>query len=139
LFDLSAGEITQPVRIPGAKLTVVAQVTEVLPAGVKPLDSTIKEQIKIAVAKRKAIEVLAPKAKELRAMLSPGDDLSKLSSVDSNYKATVVITSPAESAPGLGTEYAVNNAAFAMKPGEISQPIKGENGYYIIKLLDLKP
>jgi parvulin-like peptidyl-prolyl isomerase len=46
---------------------------------------------------------------------------------------------PAESTGGLGTEYAVNNAAFGMKPGDISQPIEGDAGYYIIKLLDMKP
>ncbi|MDP4235460.1 MAG: peptidylprolyl isomerase, partial [Bacteroidota bacterium] len=139
VFDLSAGDITQPVRIPSARLSVVAQVTEVIPEGVKPLDSLLKEQIKNAVAKRKSIEALAPKAKELRAMLSPGDDLSKLGSVDSLYKPIQVVMGPAESTPALGTEYAVNNAAFTLKPGEISQPIEGENGYYIVKLIELRP
>ena len=139
IFDLSSGDITQPVRIPNAHLTVVAQVTDVMPQGVKPLDSTVKEQIKIAVAKRKSVEALAAKAKELRAMLAPGDDLSKISAVDSMYRPMTVTMGPAESVQGLGTEYAVNNAAFAMKAGEISQPFPGENGYYIIKVLDLKP
>jgi peptidyl-prolyl cis-trans isomerase D len=139
LFDLSSGDITQPVRIPSAHLVVVAQVTEVIPEGVKPLDSLIKEQIKISIAKRESVKALAPKAKELRAMLGLGDDLSKLSSVDSNFRPTQVTFGPAESAPGLGTEYAINNAAFAMKPGEISQPIEGEGVYFIIKLLELKP
>jgi rRNA maturation endonuclease Nob1 len=139
LFDLSSGDITVPVRIPTARLTVVAQVTDALPEGVKPLDSLMKEQIKVAIAKHKSIEALASKAKELRAALSPGDDLSKLTSLDSNYRPTQVSMGPAESTPGVGTDYAVNNVAFAMKVGEISQPIEGEGGYYIIKLIDLKP
>jgi parvulin-like peptidyl-prolyl isomerase len=139
LFELSSGDITQPVRIPNAKLLVVGQVSEVLPEGTKPLDSVIKDQIKGAIAKRKAVEAMAQKAKELRAMLNSGDDLSKLMSVDSNYKPVNIVTGPAESTPGLGTEYAVNNAAFAMKPGEISQPIEGTEGFYIIKLSSLKP
>jgi parvulin-like peptidyl-prolyl isomerase len=139
MFDLSSGDISQPVKIPGAHITIIAQVTEVLPEGVKPLDSAIKEQVKIAVAKRKTVEALAARAKELRSMLSAGDDLTKLSAMDSSLKPTMVSFGPAESAPGLGTEYAINNAAFAMKPGEISQPIQGDNGYYIIKVLDIKP
>lgn len=139
LFELSAGDITQPVRIPNARLTIVAQVTEALPEGVKPLDSLIKEQIKMTIAKRKSIEALAPKVKELRATLSPVDDLSKLISIDSNYRPTQTSFGPAESISGVGTDYAVNNAAFALKIGDISQPIEGETGYYIIKLLDLKP
>lgn len=139
VFELSAGEITQPVRIPNMHLIAVAQITEVIPAGVKPLDSTIKEQIKRSLVKRKAIEALAPKAKELRAKLNAGDNLSKVTALDSAYRPVQVTFGPAESAPNLGTEYAVNNAAFAMKQGEISQPIEGENGYYIIKVLDIKP
>jgi len=82
---------------------------------------------------------MAAKAKELRAMLSPGDDLSKITASDSTIKSSQTTFGPAESAPGFGTEYAVNVAAFSMKPGEISQPIEGENAYYIIKLIDLKP
>jgi len=139
LFDLSAGDITQPVRIPNSHVTVVAQISEVLPAGVKPLDTLLRDQIKQTLAKRKTIEALAPRAKELRAMLNPGDDLSKLSSVDSMLKPIPVTMGPAESTPGSGSDYVVNNAAFSMKPGEISQPLQGENGYYIIKLMDLKP
>jgi len=139
VFDLSAGDITDPVKIPNAHLIVVGQVTEVLPEGVKPLDSTMKDQIKGAIAKRKSIEDLAARAKQLRSSLSPGDDLSKLMAMDSTLRPTVISMGPAESASGLGTEYAVNNTAYAMKQGEISQPIEGESAYYIIKLLDLKP
>jgi peptidyl-prolyl cis-trans isomerase D len=139
IMTLSAGDITQPIRIPSAKLIVVAQVTEVVAEGYRPLDSNISSQIKTTLAKRKAVEDLAAKAKELRSKLSAGDDLGKLAAIDSNYKPFQVSAGPAESVGGLGTEYAVNNAAYAMKPGEISQPIEGESGYYIIKLIDLKP
>ena len=139
MFELSSGDISQPVRIPNAHFTVVAQVTDVMQQGIKPLDSTLKEQIKATVAKRKSIEALATKAKELRSMLSPGDNFSKITAVDSTIRPSTTTFGPAESAPGLGTEYAVNNVAFTMKPGEISQPIQGENGFYIIKLLDIKP
>jgi peptidyl-prolyl cis-trans isomerase D len=139
LFDLSAGDITQPVRIPGGHITVVGQVTEVVPKGVKPLDSLIKEQIKTTLAKRKSVEALAPRAKELRAMLAPGDDLSKLSAVDSTLKSMQTTFGPAESAGAIGSDYSVNNAAFSMKVGEISQPIQGDAGYFIIKLMDLRP
>lgn len=138
LFELSAGDITAPVRIPAAKLVVVAQVTESQAEGIKPLDSLIKDQIKNVIAKRKAIEAMAPRAKEIRGMLNPGDDLAKIGAVDTNLKPFTVSAGPAESVGGLGTEYSVNIAAFNMKPGEISQPIMGDAGYYIIKLLDLK-
>ncbi len=139
VFDLSTGDITDPVKIPNAKIIVVGQLTEILPEGVRPLDSLLKEQIKNILVKRKAVEDLAGRAKQLRDMLSPGDDLSKLSASDSTLKPSIVSMGPAESVAGLGTEYTVNNAAYAMKVGEISQPIQGEAGYYIIKLLAMKP
>ncbi|MEP7235341.1 MAG: peptidyl-prolyl cis-trans isomerase, partial [Ignavibacteriota bacterium] len=75
---------------------------------------------------------------DLRSKLAPGDDLSKLTAFDSTLRPSQITFGPAESAPGLGTEYAVNNAAFSMKPGEISQPIQGENGYFIFKLIDIR-
>ena len=139
IFDLSAGDITDPVRIPSARLLVVGQVVEVLPEGVKPLDSMMRDQIKGVIAKRKSIEDLAGKAKQLRGMLSAGDDLTKLMATDSTLKPSIISMGPAESAAGLGTEYAVNNAAYGMKVGEISQPIEGENAYYIFKVLEMKP
>lgn len=34
----------------------------------------------------------------------------------------------------IGTDYALSYAVMKMKPGEISKPIKGIKGYYIVKL-----
>jgi peptidyl-prolyl cis-trans isomerase D len=137
-FDASKGDISQVVKVPAARMQVVAQLTDITPAGSKPLED-VKEQIRSELAKRLRVESMAGKAKELRNMLQPGDDLFKIATVDSMYKPITVSMGPAESVGGLGTEYAVNIAAYKMKPGEISQPIKGDNGYYIIKLLSFTP
>lgn len=139
LFELNAGDITTAVRMANSKLTVVAQVTEAYPKGTRPLDEDLKKMIKNQVARQKMVESVAPKAKELRAMIGAGDGLEKLASADSNLRPFNVTMSPGEATAQLGSEYAVNTVAFyKMKVGEISQPVKGEGAYFIVKLLDLK-
>ncbi len=138
IFEAKKGEVSSPMTIAAAHMMIVAQVTDVQPEGVKPLDE-VKEQIRMMVARRKRVDAAAPEAKQLRAMLGPNDDLSKLAASDSSLKMQQATIGPAESAPGIGTEYAINSAAYSLKPGEISQPIRGENAYYIVKLISLAP
>jgi peptidyl-prolyl cis-trans isomerase D len=139
VMGLSKGDITEPVKIDAVKGIIVAEVIEVIAKGVNPLDDNIKSGIKQKIAKRKLIESLQPKAKELRALVGPGEGVDKIALQDSNYKPIMLSFGPAESVSGLGTEYAVNTTAFRMKPGEVSEPIKGENGYYIVQLIALNP
>jgi hypothetical protein len=140
VLTLSPGDITEPFKAGALKAYIVAQVTENVPKGVNPLDQDIKARIKHVIAKRLVIESLAPKAKELRAMIGPGDGLEKLASVDSIFAPKVLTMGPGESVSGLGTEYVVNDEAYTrMKIGDISQPLKGENGYYIIQLVAMNP
>ncbi len=140
ILDLGVGDISEPVKIPGAKIIVVAQVTESVPKGYQPLEGEVKRSIQSAVTRQKMVESVAAKAKQLRGMIGAGEGLEKLASVDTNYKIISVTMGPGESTQELGEEYAVNTAAFyQLKPGEISQPIKGSNAYYIVKLVDLRP
>ena len=139
ILELKVGDITEPVKVNQVGATVVAQVVEDIPKGVVPMDDKIKDYIKKTLSRRKFVASAAAKAKQLRAMISPGESLEKLGSVDSNYKPKIITMGPAESVAGLGTEYAVNTAAFALKPGETSAPIKGESAYYIIQLMSIAP
>lgn len=139
ILELSNAEITEPVKLPSVKGTVVAQVTETIAKGVATLEGDIIMSIKSRIARVKLVESLGVKAKELRALIGPGEGVDRIGLSDSNYAPKLLTFGPAESVGGLGTEYAVNTAAFRMKPGEVSQPIKGENGYYIVQLIALNP
>jgi peptidyl-prolyl cis-trans isomerase D len=138
LFQASKGDISQPFKLSAQQYLLVAQLTDIAPAGPKPLDE-VKPQIVQELAKRKAVASLAPRAQQLRAMLQPGADLSQVVTAtgDSTLKPITVKIGPAESVSGIPTaEYVVNNWAYDQaKPGDISQPLKGQNGYYIVKLL----
>jgi len=134
VFDASKGDISEPIKIPAGNLFVVSQLVDIFPAGVKQLDD-VKDQIRATLARQMRVAAIASKAQSLRGMLQPGDDLAKLKSSDTTLRVDTVTLGPAESVPQIGgTEYAVNIAAFKLKPGEISQPIKGENAYFIVKL-----
>jgi parvulin-like peptidyl-prolyl isomerase len=138
VFSADVGDISKPFKIRGAKMTVVAQLTEIQPKGFKPFEE-VKDPIKAELAKSKWVETAAARAKALRAQLMPGDPMDKLAAQDSNLRPLVLAIGPAESVGVLGTEYVVNIAAYQMKPGEISQPLKGDNAYYIVKLVGINP
>jgi peptidyl-prolyl cis-trans isomerase D len=138
VFEAKKGEISQPMTIAAAHMTIVMQLSDVQPEGLKTVEE-VKDQIKTEVARRKRIESVAGQAKQLRATLQPGDDLGKLGLNDSTLRSKQVVVGPAESVMGIGEEYGINNAAFSMKPGEISQPIRGQTGYFIVKLISSAP
>jgi peptidyl-prolyl cis-trans isomerase C len=76
-------------------------------------------------------------AKEIRARLDKGEkfeDLAKQYSLDASkdYGGDLGYFSAPEMVPEF------SNAAFALKPGEISQPVKTDRGWHIIKLEDRK-
>jgi parvulin-like peptidyl-prolyl isomerase len=139
VLTLSPGDITEPFKAQALKATIVAQVTENIPKGTAPLDADLKLRIRHTLAHKKLIESLQAKAKELRAMVGPGEGLDKLRSIDSTYSPKMLTMGPGESVSGLGTEYIVNTTAYQLKTGEVSQPLKGDNGYYIIQLVAINP
>lgn len=141
IFGAKKGDISAPMKIADAKATIVAQLTDIQEAGPQPLEQ-VKAQIKSAVVQRKAVALVAAKAQKARAAIGPNGDLAAASSAigDTSAKPITLTMGPAESVSGLPQgEYVVNTAAFAMKPGQVSEPLRGENGYYIAKLIEVKP
>ncbi len=139
IFKLSPGDISEPIKIPQAKVITVMEVIEDVPKGTRPLDDQGKTQIRQLLAQRKAVDAMEQTAKSLHAMIGPGESLDKLGAVDTNYKPKVVTMGPAEGTMAFQTDYVVNNTAFALKPGEISQPLKGDNAWYIVQGVSVAP
>jgi len=87
--------------------------------------------------KEKDAEVLK-QAEALVAQASKGDDFEKLAKKNSDDKAT------ADKGGDLGyfkkgdMTKPFEEAAFAMKPGDISKPVKSQFGWHIIKVEDVK-
>ncbi len=137
VFTAEKGEISSATKLPVMGRLLVGQVADIIPAGPKTFEAA-KEEIRGKVAKRMAVEALVPKAKQAREMIGSTADLNRGAS-DSNNRPFIVAMGPAESVNGIPTDYIVNNTAYSMKQGEVSQILKGENGIYIIKLLQMNP
>ncbi len=78
------------------------------------------------------------KAEAMVEKINKGEDFEKLAKKVSEDKAT------AEKGGDLGyfkkgdMVKPLEDAAFALKPGEISQPVKSQLGWHIIKVEDVK-
>jgi peptidyl-prolyl cis-trans isomerase D len=134
-FESSKGDISQPFKLQSAHAILVAQLTDIIPPGPKPLEE-VKSQIAEVLALRKAVASLEPRAQQVRAIVGPAGDLSAAAASDPSLAPITVLMGPAESVNGLPTgEYVVNNWAYSAQPGTVSPPLKGEHGYYIAKLV----
>ena len=105
---------------------VVAGLKEVLPKGLPEL-AQIKEQIALEVTNRKKSELIAERIKgknleEVSAMFGLSVENANGIPLSSNF------------IPGIGNEPKVVARAFAIKQGEVSAPVKGSNGVYLVRV-----
>ncbi len=138
IFDASKGDISQPMKMTQQKFLLVAQLTEIIPAGPQPL-AEVKERVAGEVAKRKAVASVAARAAQLHTIAAANNDIDAIAAQtgDSTLRRVEVMMGPAESVNGLPyAEYVINNWAFSAKPGELSPALKGNSGYYIAKLIE---
>lgn len=105
--------------------------------GVKSFDE-VKEQIKQSVIKEKKYEILRKKAEEARKKIPQGQTLDYLKSIDTSIviNQTGLFNYGQFVGGGVGRDFAFNFTAFKLKVGEISQPVKGNRGYYLIELVN---
>jgi peptidyl-prolyl cis-trans isomerase D len=107
---------------------VIAALTGITEAGIAPLEE-VKAQVDLAVRKEKKAEVLAQKLKD-----AASNDLTTLAQkVNSEVKEASNVNFTMFSVPGLGMEPAVVGTATSIAQGKISDPVKGNNGVYVLK------
>jgi peptidyl-prolyl cis-trans isomerase C len=82
-------------------------------------------------------EALA-KAQEVRKKIQGGGDFAALALTESDDTATAANGGDLGSRKKGQNLPAVEEAAFALKPGELSEPVKSQLGYHLIKLEDRK-
>jgi parvulin-like peptidyl-prolyl isomerase len=137
LFDSKVNGISEPVK--GSGNIYIYQVIEKKPAGFQNFDSIKVSIIKPKVINEKKFGVLMGIAKDLEGKIQGGDIMS-LKSVAPQYVYEQIDSfSVAKPNPKIGQDYAVSNTVFNMKDGEISKPIKGTRGVYIVKVNSITP
>lgn len=133
-FKNKVGKVSEV--FPTAQGYIVAKISDATEAGFKTFDE-VKETIKQAVIKEKKYEILKKKAEEMRKKIPAGQGLDYLRNLDTN----IVITQTGQFnygqfvGGGVGRDFAFNFATFKLKVGEVSEPVKGNRGYYLIELV----
>jgi peptidyl-prolyl cis-trans isomerase D len=136
-FDAKLNEISDPFTLPAGY--VVATVAEIKPAGVRPFDE-VKESLRPAVLRKKKIQRAMEIARDARAKLAPGDSLSVLEKTTPGIRVGDTGPFTADgSIPGIGRDPAFLGAAEVLQPGIVSNPVEGQRGAYLIKVLSRTP
>lgn len=125
-FDSEKGAVSDPIEIGNSFM--VAVISNVRPKGVLPMDAA-KAEITAEVIKQKKAERLisdlgnytdiTAAAKALNSEVMPAQD---------------VYFSSASMPGGLGREMSVLGSAFALKQGEVSKPITGNRGVFVVQV-----
>ena len=126
-FEAKKGELSDILEF--GNRYVIARLDEVREEGIAPLDQVYGE-VESAVRNEKKADYLV---KEFGNM----DKTKSLEELGTQYKIQVKSAENANftsmSIPGIGVEPAVSAALAVVPEGQISDPIKGKNGIYIIR------
>ncbi len=117
---------------------VVYQLIDIKKAGTKPLNQ-LKQIITSRVRREKQFEKAENVAMSLRQRIQSPEDFERIAASDSLKIKTTDFFSLDGSIPGIGRDVQFNGAAFSLSEKEVSHPVKGARGYYIIRMEQKQP
>ena len=136
-FNGSLNDISKALTIPDG--VGVFKITSVREEGVQSLDA-IRSTVESKVRREKKLQRVRAEAEKMLAAVKQGEDLTAAAA---SFPGTVTNRTgafkPTDAPAGVGRDQAFVGAALALKPGEVSQPVEGSRGYYVIKLLSESP
>jgi peptidyl-prolyl cis-trans isomerase D len=107
---------------------IVATLTTIRKKGDTPLED-VKEQIRPLVVNRKKADLLANRISDLNAQ-----GIEQIASGMNQKVDSVSVSYASRNLPGFGSEYELIGAIFALEPGKVSKPIKGNNAVFVVKV-----
>lgn len=134
-FDMKPGEIAGPLRASRGFVfeTLVSKQDPYVPK----LDE-VKERVRDEVVKTKAREIATTKAAELAAKLKGAGDFEKAAKAAGVEAKTTDLIARDSPIPDLGVAPTVEDKAFSLPVGAVSEPIATDTGTAVIKVLDKK-
>ncbi len=132
-FEMKQGEVAGPIRASRGFVfeTLVARQDPYVPK----LDE-VKERVRDEVIKQKAAELSRQKAAEIAAKLKAAPDFEKAAKAAGFEAKTTELITRDSPIPDLGVAKAVEEAAFRLPLGAVSDPIQTDNGTAIIKVVE---
>ncbi len=117
---------------------IVVSVTKIVPKGYRPLES-VKQVIVNRLRLEKAKELAKDFMLKFKDRVKAGEPFKQIAASDPThrlrYNETGYFTINS-AVPGIGYSVEFNATAFSLKPGEVSDLVGTDRGYYYIKLLD---
>ncbi|MBU2636762.1 MAG: hypothetical protein KJ963_06725, partial [Bacteroidetes bacterium] len=97
----------------------------------------LEETLRPRVLREKKMQLLKAKVEEFRKQIPDKEDLRTLGA---KHPEWIISTSgpftPAGGIPGIGRDLMLIGSVQALNVGDISKPIEGMRGYYIVKMLE---
>ncbi len=133
-FSSEVGDVIEPIELKFYGI-ILAQVTGKKQAGITSLEDK-KEEIKQILIKRKQLDILKNQAEQLYQKVKNLADLDLARSLDSSINVIIANAyKPSSVVPGLSKDPVLTQKIMQGKIG-INEPIRGENGYYIIQIIN---
>lgn len=133
-FDSDLNDLSDIFKVPSGY--IVAYVSEVVKEGVKKFED-VQKTIKPLVLKEKKFEKAKGIADKVYSQLKSGSlQMENASSVNPiiRFDTTGTIT-PVQAVPKVGRDYVFNDELMKQPLNKISEPFKGQRGYFIVKVL----
>jgi peptidyl-prolyl cis-trans isomerase D len=132
-FNNSVGWISEPAR--SGENLIVFRISEIQKSGFKPL-ADVKPAITRILEKQYQKEMAEKKASEIMGKIQSGVDF-KMAAHENNQEINETDYFTLQgNVEKVGRDPKFSGTAFGLTPGEISQPVESNRGYYIIQLLD---
>jgi peptidyl-prolyl cis-trans isomerase D len=138
-FNEEKGSITDPVNLNNFGITV-ARVSEVIPKGLPNLD-LVRQEVEYIYKNKLKKDVLKERAQKIYDKVSQSGDFQDAKDIDKNAIVNKVTNTKNNGfISGVqGRENVVTSAAHNMQVNEISKPIRGNTGYFIVRTLSKTP
>ena len=132
-FEMNTGEAAGPIRTPRG--FVFQSLLSKQDPYVPQLDE-VKDRVREEVIKQKARELSQQKAVEIGAKLKSGGDFEKVAAAAGLEVKTTELVARGTPLPELGVAPAIEDAAFALQAGAVSDPITVDQGTAVIRVVE---
>ncbi len=130
-FTARPGETSD--LIDGQDAYYVARLDSLKPGGKATLESE-SEDIRQELMREKKLDLLVPRAQKVSAAVASGETLEQAAKAAGLTVQQTPEFARTTSVPGLGQATQAVGAAFGLPKGAVSQPIKSENGVFVIRV-----
>ena len=134
-FELNVGDVLEPLELKNIGI-VVPQLSEIQQAGFIPYQA-MKDKIKAKLMLAKRLDAIKSKAESVYSQVASLPSLSQYVSTD----PSVIVKSVAGVknngvVPGFGQDFPFTVEAFKIPLNQVSKPVRGERGYYILQVVN---